>query len=120
MSKYKQSSTKWQTMGGTFKTKQKARIEFKLPEFSPNKTIMWKAHLEKQTHTAMSQYDMMIGTDLMAELKLKLDYMTHEIQWDDVTIPMKQRGTVSNPKMTQTIYKMSKELSMLKNVGRTT
>ena len=56
-------------MGGTFKTKRKARVEFKLPEFSQNKTITWMAHVDETTDTATSQYDMIIGTDLMAELK---------------------------------------------------
>ena len=114
MSKYKHSSTKWQTMGGTFKTKRKARVEFKLPEFSQNKTITYMAHIDKTTDTAMSQYDMIIRTNLMVELKLKIDYTTCKIHWDDVTIPMKQRGTVSDLEMTQMTYKMSKESSMLK------
>ena len=91
-----------------------ARVEFKLPEFSQNKTITWTAHVDETTDTATSQYDMIIGTDLMAELKLKIDYTTREIHWDDVTIPMKQRRTVSHPKMTQTIYETSKESSVLK------
>ena len=51
---------------------------------------------------------MIIGTDLMSELQVKIDYETHEIEWDDVTIPMKQRGTLSNPEMTHDIYEFTK------------
>ena len=60
-----------------------------------------------------SQYDMIIGTDLMSELQVKIDYETHEIEWDDPTIPMKQRGTLSNPKMTNNIYEFTNESSVL-------
>ena len=57
---------------------------------------------------------MTVGTDLMAEGKLKVYYTTGKIQWNDVNILMKQSGTVSDPKMTQTIYVMSKESSMIR------
>ena len=50
----------------------------------------------------------------MSELQIKIDYETHEIEWDDVTIPMKQRGTLSDPERTHDIYKFTKELSVLK------
>ena len=50
----------------------------------------------------------------MVELKLKVDYMTSEILWEDVTILMKQQGTVSDPEMTQMTYELSKELSVPK------
>ena len=33
-STYKKETTKWKTMGGTFFTKKKAQVTFKLPEFS--------------------------------------------------------------------------------------
>ena len=47
----------------------------------------------------MSQYDMIIGTDLMSELKLtvKIDYDARQIEWDDVIVPMKQKGVVADP-----------------------
>ena len=41
LSKFKHAKTTWNTMGGQFKTRRKAQIEFKLPEFSHNKTIRW-------------------------------------------------------------------------------
>ena len=66
-------------MGGPFNTKWQARIEFKLPKFSQNKTIMWTAHVD----TVTSQYDMIIKTNPMAELKLIIDCMTCETLWKD-------------------------------------
>ena len=39
ISKYKGKSTKWTTLGGTYLTKRKALMAFRLPEFSLNKQI---------------------------------------------------------------------------------
>ena len=85
-------------MGETFKTRRKAQIELKFPEFSHNKIVMWIVHVNETTKKDTSQYNMIIGTDLMSELQVKIDYETHEIEWDDVTILMKQRGTLPIPK----------------------
>ena len=61
-------------MGGIFETRQKARVQFKLPEFSHNKTITWNVHVDEHTAPADAQYDMIVGTDLMEELRIKIDY----------------------------------------------
>ena len=97
-------------MGGIFETRQKACIQFKLPEFSHNKMITWNVHVDE--HTA--QYDMIIGMDLMEELQIKIDYNGHHIEWDDVIVAMKNRGTISNTQLTKAIYEFSKESSVLK------
>ena len=39
---------------------------------------------------------MIIGTDLMSELKIDLKYSEQSITWDDVSIAMKDRGTISD------------------------
>ena len=70
ISKLKGDKTKWRTMGGSFETKRKAKIKFKMPEFSHNKVVQWVVHVNKMTSPDMAQYDMVIGTDLMTELKL--------------------------------------------------
>ena len=94
------SETRWKTMGGIFETHQKARVQFKLPEFSHNKTITWNVHIDEHTAPADAQYDMIVGTDLMEELQIKIDYNRRHIEWDDVIVPMKnqrnrQRYTVN-------------------------
>ena len=59
---------------------------------------------------ADAQYDMIIGTDLMEELQIKIDYNGCHIEWDDVIVAMKNRGTVSNDtQLTKAIYEFSKE-----------
>ena len=50
----------------------------------------------------------------MSKLQIRIDYKSHEIKRDDIIIPMKQRGTLSNPAMTHDIYEFTKESSELK------
>ena len=101
-------------MGGIFETCQKAHMQFKLPEFSRNKMVTWNVHIDELTALADAQYDMMIGMDLMEELQIKIDYNGHHIEWDDVIVAMKNRGTISNTQLTKAIYEFSKESSVLK------
>ena len=96
--------TKWKTMGGNFTTHKKANIEFQIPEFSTNKTITWKAHVDEFTIRQKAQFDLIIGSDLMSELKLDLCYSTQEIKWDGLAIPMKNRGMVSDLESAEIIY----------------
>ena len=50
-----------------------------MPEFSHNKVVNRAVHVNKMMSPDVAQYDMVIGTDLMTELKLnhvKLSWMT--------------------------------------------
>ena len=114
VSRFKNSKTKWITMGGVFETRRKAQIEFKLPEFTHNKTVKWITHVDEITDPTKTQYDLIIGSDLMRELNIVIDYRQQHIVWDDVAVSMKQKGVVADPEMTQTIYEMTKESSILK------
>ena len=97
-----------------FGTRRKARVHFKLPKFLHNKTRTWNVHVDEHTVPADAQYDMIIGTDLMEELCIKIDYNGRHIEWDDVIVAMKYRGTVSDPHLTKAIYEFSKESLVLK------
>ena len=46
---YKGKETIWSTLGGQFRTNQKALIDFKFPEFSDKKTITWIMHVAKNS-----------------------------------------------------------------------
>ena len=55
-----------------------------LPEFHSNKEITWKVHLTDK----LSTYDMIVGTDLLTELGVKLDFETQQMIWDGITADM--------------------------------
>ena len=113
ISKYKHERTKWQTMGGNFHTRRKALISFKLIEFSNNKMINWTAHVDETTDPSKAKYDLIIGSDLMSKLKIDLLYSQQQIVWDEVSIPMKNRGTISDQNITHDIYELSKESTVI-------
>ena len=115
ISKYKKPSrTKWSTMGGVFETRRKAQIEFKLPEFATNRSIKWAMHVDDRTDPTKAQYDMIIGSDLLTELGIDLSFSKKQVTWDDITIPMKERGTVSDKEATEAIYQLATESSVVK------
>ena len=112
--KYHTKVTKWITLGGKFQTKRKAQIQFKLPEFSTNKVINWTAYIDDSTKSKNAQFDMIIGNDLMQALGLEISFKNKSLTWDDITIPMKNRGTISNAKLAEMIYHQTMEPTILK------
>jgi transposase InsO family protein len=106
--------TKWSTMGGVFTTKRKALLEFKLPEFSTNKTVEWVCHVDETTTPEKAQYDMIVGTDLMTVMGLDIQFSCKKICWEDVEIPMKQRGTVNNDAIAQYLYNVAADTPLLR------
>ena len=99
--------TKWTTMGGTFYTKQKRQVQFRIPEFSTDKEITWTVHVDKHTDPTKAQYDIIIGNDLLTELGFVLDYEEKTLRWDNVTIPMKVHGYLCDRTNTLTVYEQS-------------
>ena len=98
ISRFKNLKTKWITVGSIFKTRQKAQIEFKLPEFTHNKMVKWIMHVNETTDPTKTQYDLIIGSDLMHELNIIIDYRQQHIVWDDVAASMKQKGRCHRPR----------------------
>jgi hypothetical protein len=93
-------------MGGKFITRKKARIKFQLPEFSLTKTIAWTAHVDESTDYDLAQYDMIIGNDLMSEIGLDICFSTNEIKWGEDSIPMKNRGVITERRALKMLYHM--------------
>ena len=114
ISKYKGQPTKWKTMGGIFTTKQRALVEFKLPEFSNSRTIGAKVHVDDMTNPDNAQYDMIMGTDLLESLGIDLLFSKKLVTWDDLQIPMKNRGTITDRDITENIYEATQEPSILR------
>jgi hypothetical protein len=77
---------------GEFYIKKQGTVKFKLPEFFLNKKIEFKVHVNKTTVHANATYGMIIGRDLISELKLVLNVDTQCISWDGIDQPMKTQG----------------------------
>jgi hypothetical protein len=77
---------------GKLYTKKQGTVTFKLPEFFLNRTIEFKVHLDETTVHENGTYGMIIGRDLISELKLVLHFDTQCIPWDGIDQPMKTQG----------------------------
>ena len=61
---------KWSTQGGGFLTTHKTNVELVLPELDATKSMTWNFHMDDSQKN--SRYDMIMGRDLLLELKLDL------------------------------------------------
>ena len=77
----------WRTGNGTVQTDKIAMARFVLPELYTDRLIEHTFHL-LATQTG---YDMIIGTDLMAELGFKLNFKDAYIEWDEASMPFKDK-----------------------------
>jgi hypothetical protein len=95
--KNKKTNSEWTTLGGKFYTKKQGTVKFKLPELFLNETVEFKVHVDEDETTvqAYASYDMIIGRDLITELKIVLDFDTQCIACDGIDQPMKLQGGVT-------------------------
>ena len=66
---------------------KKVKTHFIIPEIYPERIIEHTFHL---LHTTTG-YDMIIGTDLMSERGLKLNFQDACVKWEDASMPFKDR-----------------------------
>ena len=95
---YKSPETEWSTRGGVFTTTRKADVAFVLPELTSHRIIKAKVFVDTTTAPTDTDYDIIIGRDLLTQLGLILDFQACTITWDGVVASMKERGALSKRK----------------------
>ena len=78
-----ENSQSWKTAGGNFTTTKQAKVQFKLPELHETRVIEVNVHLTQ----IKSNYDMIIGNDVLALLGLKINYEDMTIEWEQNSTP---------------------------------
>jgi transposase InsO family protein len=111
---YKGQNTKWKTMGGNFVTRQQRQIQFRLTEFNTSKIVTWPCHIDETTPRKNAQYDMIIGTDLMTELGIDINFSTNKMSWEGVDIPMRPKNQITDRTVATALYHMVMEAPILK------
>ena len=101
-------------MGGNFSTRRKGLVNFKLPEFSLSREIEWSCHIDERTDPSESPYDMIIGLDLIDELGLVIDFKDKVINWEELQMPMRPKGMVTDVATTHTLYHMAVDPPVVK------
>lgn len=92
----KESKAEWNTAAGVFETEGICSVSFRLPELSPTAEIMHKVHVFKSEK--ISNYDMIIGRDLLTELGIDVCFSDGTIKWP------KQNGEIPMKSTTATEY----------------
>ena len=72
-------------MVGTFKTTRLAEVKLRLPELSDTAEMSVRCHVTRQK----SNYDLILGRELLRELGINLDFSNNTTNWKDISIPMK-------------------------------
>ena len=81
------NATRWKTSSGYFETTAKSKVQFTLPELHEQRIITHEVHV---TRNQMG-YDMIIGMDLLTQLKIDILNSSQSILWDTAEIPMRSR-----------------------------
>ena len=92
------------TKGGVYQTNKKCKLPFKLVEFDMQTTINWEFHVDETTKPEDSNYDMIIGRDLLGELGMDICFSTSTIQWRGVSVPMREYGDLRSRQVAHLIY----------------
>jgi hypothetical protein len=61
---------------------------FSFPEFHENRDIIWDVYVDTSS-SEDSQYDMIVGRDLMNSIGLDLKFSGSTMTWDNATVPMR-------------------------------
>jgi hypothetical protein len=110
--KIKSPPARWNTAAGILETKNKAKIHFSLPEFYEKKIIQWEAHMFKNN----TRYDMIMGRDLLTELKMKIDFDELTIAWGEAVIPMKAIDNTRKDMFIQDPTSIQEETERIKRI----
>ena len=73
------------TITGKFSTQGTVSKRFKLPKLSLSVTINYTLHVTQ----SLGLYEMIIGRDFLKSLRLIMDFSSRTIEWNEVSIPMK-------------------------------
>ena len=69
----------WHTQAGNIATNLKVEVYFNLPVLSAANHVTWKCHVDD---SAKGRYDMILGRDILIELRSNLRFSDHIIKAD--------------------------------------
>ena len=81
---------RWKTEGGNFTTTGQAVIKVKLPSFTMHRQVEQLCQITPKKKD--TRYDMILGRDFLGKTKLKLNFESKTISWDELEIPMQEES----------------------------
>ena len=76
-------------MGGSFHSDGVANVKLQMSEFDIYKEINWNFHVDTSVQEQPTDFDILVGQDLMSEMGISIDYFTRTLTWAGITCPMK-------------------------------
>ena len=105
---------KWKTMAGNFSTDKVGLMTFRLPELSASKEITWPCHVDETQTKNNAAYDLVLGLDLINELKIVFDFERHTIRWGEHETEMQERETTAYPRTLQLVHQSSNDPKIIR------
>ena len=85
------SSKKVSTLAGKIKSQEVVTLrDLRLPEFDKNRRINQQKCLVFDNDNC--NYDIILGTNFLSKVGIKLDFETHEMKWFDTVLPLRPKG----------------------------
>ena len=109
----KLGTTTWTTMGGEFTTNKMANVNFRIPEFSTSKSIVWPCHVDESRAPKNTPYDLILGLDFLSTLGFVLDFEKGKLRWGEVEVEMNEKGVIKDEYARETIHAMATSPSHL-------
>ena len=66
----------------------KCVLAYGIPDFDVKRVIKWQFHVDSHNTSSNSQYDIIIGRDLLSALGMVMDYQQKQIIWENASTPM--------------------------------
>ena len=89
----------WHTSMGVFQTQKQGDCELAFPEYSKNKRVRVQPDIiEYEDKAAAPKFDLIIGTETMRALGVKLDFDTNMITIDQIELPMRNLSELQEPR----------------------
>lgn len=116
------STSQWMTKAGTLETSGVSQILMRLPSFDHKKKIKWVFHVDSNSRSEESRYDIIVGRDLMTSIGIIIDYKNQRFVIEDTMVPMRPWNPIFTPadarnEMQQELLRIREVLSTSKNVA---
>ena len=77
--------------------KEVALFDINLPDFCNSRSISIRAYIEEE---AVGRHDIVLGLHFIQQLGLIFDFKRCAVTWDEVSIPMRQKGSITLEELT--------------------
>jgi hypothetical protein len=89
-----------------------ALLNIKLPDFYNSCTVTVEAYVEEES---IGRHDIILGVRFIQQLDLIIDFKRNTVIWDEITIPMRQMGSIKANELTS-IDKHDSDLHLCKKL----